>query len=259
LGLKQQLPSSLRSDLNLDFKHVNGWRSQVLKYLISPNWLLTTARSQVGWKFESIGDLDGKQIIKYLAKNSFYNFVVLENMVIIGYVGNSAVSDLFSKHPTLSGMQKVRYAGVMWTDNENILHVTNESGTFQTPASSVKPMATFLRKILQVKVQADVYQGENKSFADHVLPGNKNASAVADALTNPIPLASASSGDQQVFDTMRLQLSTLSEEEYNLALNQLQPSLLKGLVLAEQNNLLRVKDTLGNTKQNLRLSGCLLA
>ena len=102
-----------------------------------------------------------RKLLSLLEPMAPYNFVIMNRELRLASVNVSALAQLFVKHMMLSDYQAVQFAGVMWKDDNDVLHLSNDSGTYLPTAEQLTAAAAFLSEQLQVRVETHP-----------ILPGN---------------------------------------------------------------------------------------
>jgi hypothetical protein len=82
-----------------------------------------------------------RDLSRVLVPNQSYTFVIRDGKLIL-----LPTNRTFSKHVFLAAFGPVKFAGELRLDAEGVLHVSNASGTYRTPASLLQGMGRVLEE-----------------------------------------------------------------------------------------------------------------
>ena len=90
-----------------------------------------------------------RDFLSQFTPSVWYNFVVVDDSMMVGRAGRSIISQLVGKHITLSGTKKVvRAAGAFRIEKDGTLTLTNDSGTYRPSFSAIIGVASLLTEQL---------------------------------------------------------------------------------------------------------------
>lgn len=97
----------------------------------------------------------------FLNPDKKYNFVISDDKLTFTEIENSLLGNELSKHLVLAlGSQNVRFSGELWFE-DGVLHISNNSGTFQPLGSDLVNVARLLRKTFGDRLKIKTHNWES--------------------------------------------------------------------------------------------------